>query len=252
MPAPLDAPGDHEAARLRAPALSGIRRLSALDTVRARIALAVDLGLLAPGERLPASGQIARALDVAEITVRRALVSLCDDGLLERRRGRNGGTLVAGRPTRAAGAVQAMDAYRSAAEDVHRLIDHRLTLECGVAYLAARSAGEAALDHLDALVAEMDGAPSWAEFHGCDERFHLAVAAATGVTSAAAPYAVVLRDLYRYYLPYPLETLRRSNDEHRALVEAIRRRDPVAAADVAYDHVTQLRQTMFVGLTGRS
>src|ERR1700704_2788848 len=101
MPAPLDVPdpgGRPVAARLRGPALNGIRRLSALDTVRARIALAVDLGLLTPGERLPASDQIAQALDVGEITVRRALVSLCEDGLLERRRGRNGGTLVAEHP----------------------------------------------------------------------------------------------------------------------------------------------------------
>jgi DNA-binding FadR family transcriptional regulator len=251
MSTPLDAPapGDREAGGLAAPALSGIRRLSALETVRARIALAVDLGLLAPGERLPASEQIARALDVAEITVRRALVSLCEDGLLERRRGRGGGTLVADHPRRRA-ADGAMDAYRSAAADVHRLIDHRLTLECGIAHLAARGADPAAVETLDDLVAAMDRAPSWAEFHGCDERFHLAVAAATGVETAAEPYAAVLRELYRYYLPYPLETLRRSNDEHRALVEAIRRHDPAAAADVAHDHVTQLHKTMFVGLTG--
>jgi DNA-binding FadR family transcriptional regulator len=250
MPVPPDAsePGDRATTeRLRAPALSGIRRLSALETVRARIALAVELGLLAPGERLPASDQIARALDVAEITVRRALVSLCEDGLLERRRGRNGGTLVAEHPRRQA--VAAMNAYRSAAVDVHRLIDHRLTLECGIAYLASRDAGAGAVAALDDLVADMDRAPNWAEFHGCDERFHLAVAAATGAPSAVEPYGAVLRELYHYYLPYPLETLRRSNEEHRALVGAIRRRDAAAAADIAHDHVVQLHRTMFVGLS---
>jgi DNA-binding FadR family transcriptional regulator len=247
---PVPDPAGREAAAggLHSPALSGIRRLSALETVRARIAFAVDLGLLTPGERLPATDQIARALGVGEITVRRALVSLCEDGLLERRRGRNGGTLVAERPVRRA--VGAMDAYRSAAADVHRLIDHRLILESGIAYLAARDADEAAAGHLDGLVAEMDRAPSWAEFHGCDERFHLAVAAATGVASAAEPYGAVLRELYRYYLPYPLATLRRSNDEHRALVAAIRRRDLAGAAGIARDHVLQLHRTMFVGLTG--
>ncbi|MEO3827731.1 FCD domain-containing protein [Actinomadura sp. B10D3] len=249
MAVPPDAPepgGSATTERLRAPALSGIRRLSALETVRARIALAVDLGLLAPGERLPANDQIARALDVAEITVRRALVSLCEDGLLERRRGRNGGTLVAEHPSRQA--VKAMNAYRSAAADVHRLIDHRLALECGIAYLASRHADDAAVAALDDLVADMDRAANWAEFHGCDERFHLAVAAATGAPAAVEPYGAVLRDLYHYYLPYPLETLRRSNDEHRALVEAIRRHD-AAAVDIAHDHVVQLHQTMFVGLT---
>jgi DNA-binding transcriptional MocR family regulator len=43
------------------------------------------IGLLAPGERLPGSRRIAEALGVGEITVRRALVSLWEAGLLERR-----------------------------------------------------------------------------------------------------------------------------------------------------------------------
>src|SRR5690242_18594874 len=115
MPHPQDGThtqaADMTALPLNAPELNGIRRLTALDTVRARIGLAVDLGLLAPGERLPPTDQIAAALNVGEITVRRALSSLCQDGVLERRRGRNGGTHVAERPAR--GVVGAMDAYRA-------------------------------------------------------------------------------------------------------------------------------------------
>ncbi|MFJ4846657.1 MULTISPECIES: FadR/GntR family transcriptional regulator [unclassified Streptomyces] len=231
---------------LSTPALSGIRRLSALDTVRARIAMAVDLGLLAPGERLPPTAEIAAALDVGEITVRRALVALCDDGLLERRRGRNGGTLVAEHPAR--DAVGAVGTYRSDTAAVRRLIDHRLVLECGIAHLAAGRAGEPALRELDALVDRMDRATGWAEFHSCDERFHLAVAAATGVAAAVDPYAAVVRDLYRYYLPYPMAALRASNEEHRALVRALRKGDAAAAAEVARHHVESLHRTMFIGL----
>ena len=99
-------------ADLGAPALTGIRRLSALDTVRARIALAVELGLLKPGERLPANAEIARALGVAEITVRRALESLVGDGLIERRRGRGGGTSVAADHRRSESARSAPTASR--------------------------------------------------------------------------------------------------------------------------------------------
>ncbi len=241
MPGHLPDATDAEAAvrGLNAPPLGGIQRLSALDTVRARIALAVELGLLAPGERLPPTDEIAAALGVGDITVRRALTSLHADGVLERRRGRTGGTLVAERPAK--GTV-------TEAAEVHRLIDHRLVLECGIAHLAALQAGEAALDVLDQLVGEMDAAGSWTEFRSHDERFHLAVADATGVAFAAAPYGAVLQDLYRYYLPYPLDTLQRSNCEHRALVDALRRGDPVGATEVARRHVDQLHRTMFVGL----
>ncbi|GAA2907955.1 GntR family transcriptional regulator [Streptosporangium fragile] len=233
---------------LDAPALAGIRRLNALDTVRARIALAVDLGLLAPGERLPPAGEIARALDVGEITVRRALVSLCDEGVLERRRGRAGGTLVSPRP--ATGRVPEIEAYRSAADDVHRLIDQRLLLECGVAHLAASNATPAQLEELRDLVARMDRAASWAEFHTCDERFHLLAAAATGLPAAEEQYGAVVRELYRYYLPYPMEYLRESNREHAELVAALTGHDPLKAVEVTRRHVEVLHRTMFVGLMG--
>jgi GntR family transcriptional repressor for pyruvate dehydrogenase complex len=232
---------------LEAPALVGIRRLTALDTVRARIALAVDLGLLAPGERLPANAEIARTLGVGEMTVRRALVSLCRDGVLERRPGRAGGTLVAERPAR--GVVQETAAYAASATAVHRLIDQRVLVECGVAHLAARAADGESLAQLRSLVEELDAAEAWTDFHALDQRFHEAVAAATGLP--VEPYRALLEELYAYYLPYPISYLRASNDEHRRLVDALERRDPVAAVEVARQHVSVLHESMFVGLLGQ-
>jgi DNA-binding FadR family transcriptional regulator len=223
--------GDAEQ-RLSASALVGIRRLTAIDTVRARIAMAVDLRLLSPGERLPPPS---------------ALTALAHDGVLERRRGRNGGTLVAQNPT--LGTVAEADAYRSATTEVHDLIDQRLLLECGAAHLAALSATKAQLAELRRLVRVMDRAATWAEFHTADEHFHRTIAEATGLPTAAAQYGVVLRELYRYYLPYPVDYLRASNCEHQDLVDAIAARDAVRAVDVAYGHVATLHDTMFVGLT---
>jgi DNA-binding FadR family transcriptional regulator len=231
---------------LTSPALTGIRRLTALDTVRARIAMAVDLGLLAPGERLPPNAEIAEALGVGEMTVRRALTSLCDDGVLVRRRGRTGGTTVADVPT--AGQVAETLAYEAAATDVHRLIDERVLLEIAVSHLAALHATPEQLTRLGELVQAMDAATSWAQFHTADERFHLTVAEAGASTGGVECYAGVLRELYRYYLPYPIAYLRSSNAEHAHLVEALTARDAVTAADVARTHVEVLHAAMFVGL----
>lgn len=236
---------DGEQALTAAP-LVGIRRLTAIDTVRARISMAVDLRLLIPGERLPAPGQIAQAMDVSEVTVRRALTALAQDGVLERRRGRNGGTLVAAQPR--LGSVAETGAYRAATSEVHGLIDRRVLLECGIAHLAALSATKAQLAGLRRLVAVMQRAETWAQFHSADERFHLAVAAATRLPSAVDQYAPVLRDLYRFYLPYPMEYLRESNCEHAELVDALTARDPVRAVQAARVHVETLHRTMFVGL----
>ncbi|MCA1224644.1 FCD domain-containing protein, partial [Saccharopolyspora sp. 6M] len=107
------------------------------------------------------------------------------------------------------------------------------------------------LAELQELAERMERAADWAEFHRLDEVFHRTVAAATGVPAAAADYEPVLRDLYRYYLPYPMEQLRESNREHHELVAALRARDAAAAADVAHRHVTALHRDMFVGLDAR-
>jgi DNA-binding FadR family transcriptional regulator len=226
---------------LSAPALTGIRRLSALDTVRARIALAVELGLLAPGEALPPGPEIASALGVGEITVRRALVSLCADGVLVRRRGRGGGTSVAAEP--ALGVVAEIAAYTGAGAEVHELIDHRLALETGLVHLAAIRRADDAVPAMWDLVRRMEKASGWAEFHELDARFHATVVEASGLT-ATERYGEVVRELYRYYLPYPLEYLRESNREHAELVAAIDRRDAVAAVEVTCRHVEVLHETM--------
>lgn len=232
---------------LAAPPLVGARRLSALDSVRVRIAMAVDLGLIKPGDRLPDISAVAAALDVSEITVRRGLVSLTDDGVLTRRRGRDGGTYVAANPTRHA--VPETSAYSAAAERIHLLIDQRLVVEAGNAALAARAPDDAHLRALDQIVRRMDAVDTWAEFHCLDEEFHLAVAASTGLPGAVAQLRGLLHELYRFYLPYPLDHLRKTNAEHRALVDALRTGDTAGAVAVTHEHVACLHHTMFVGLT---
>ncbi len=227
---------------LSAPALAGIRRLSALDTVRARIALAVELGLLAPGEPLPPGPEIAVALRVGEITVRRALESLCFAGVLERRRGRGGGTLVAPEP--AMGAVAEIAAYTGGVAEMHELIDHRLALETGLVHLAAVNRDDLVVAELRDLVSLMDKASGWAEFHELDARFHLMVVAASGLAVGVGRYEAVVRELYRYYLPYPMDYLRESNRDHGELVTAIEGRDAVAAVAVTCRHVEVLHSTM--------
>ncbi|TAM71841.1 MAG: FadR family transcriptional regulator [Microbacteriaceae bacterium] len=230
------------------PAVSGITRLSATDTVRARIALAIELGLLEHHEQLPSDAEVAAALDVSEITARRALKSLADDGVLERRRGRTGGTFVAGRAD--ARTVDAVRTYRADAAEVHRLIDRRALIECALVQRAAVNATAASLAELETHVRAGAQAQNWSDYHAADEKFHLAVAASSGIDWALPQYHEVLYALYRYFLPYPVDYLHGANEEHAALVAALRRRDAASAVAIIEHHVRVLHETMFVGLPG--
>ena len=65
------------------------------SVIASRLEDAILLGILAPGERLPAEAQLAARFNVATVTVREALESLRESRLVETRRGRGGGSFVA-------------------------------------------------------------------------------------------------------------------------------------------------------------
>lgn len=234
---------------LRAPAVAGITRLSAAETVRARLELAMELELMSGGERLPAESDIAEALDVSVATVRRALQTMADEGLVVRRRGRSGGTFVARSGARVTpGDDRPSATFRADAAEVRRLIDLRALAEDALSAAAAQAATDEQLDSLDAIVAEAASSADWTGFHSADQRFHESIAAASGLTWAKNTYCDVLHGLYRYYIPYPISYLHESNREHAQLVVALRRRDSRAAAEIARNHVLALHKTMYVGL----
>jgi DNA-binding FadR family transcriptional regulator len=180
------------------------------------------------------------------MTVRRALVSLCEAGVLERKRGRDGGTMVASAPRH--GVVREIEVYGAASADVHQLVDQRLIIECGIAHLAATRASADDVRELGALIEEMSAVETWADYHGADVRFHRRLAEASGYPAAAAEMESVTQRLYRYYLPYPIEYLRGSNDEHRELLDALGDHDPVAAVAIIRRHIEVLHDTMFMSL----
>jgi DNA-binding FadR family transcriptional regulator len=223
-------------------------RVTAVQELMARITVAVQLGLLAPGERLPGIEEIAGTFGVSTITVRRALGALAGRGVLEARRGRHGGTFVAAAPDLSR--VADLTAHRVQSGEVHELLDQRRVLECGMAYLAAERAGDAELDGLERQVEAMDRATTWAEFRAHDPKFHLAIAEMAGSGRAAAELVAVLSRLVRFYVPYPIEYLHGSNDDHRELLARLRDRDAPGAAAVARRHVEAIYDTVFVNSSG--
>lgn len=64
------------------------------EQVARRITDGIVLGVLPPGDRLPSEPELARRFGVALITVREGLGILRDAGLVETRRGREGGSFV--------------------------------------------------------------------------------------------------------------------------------------------------------------
>lgn len=239
------AEADIDLALFAAPGAAAVTRLSAVETVRARILLSVEHALLPAGARLPRTELIAKGLEVSTITARRALESLVDDGVLVRRPGRTGGTFVADAPPHLQDS--AVNAYRADGFAIQRLIDQRSLMESAVVHHAALNATAAQCDELDDLILQSQRAKTWMEHHVPDARFHHLVAEMSALPEVPT-YLDTYEALLKYFVPYPQSQLEISRQEHRLLVEALRAHDPTAAIAVTLEHVGSLRREMFVAL----
>ena len=103
--------GEHRGASASDALFRPVRAANAFEETVERLLQAVRLGVVAPGERLPAERDLAARLGVSREKVRESLAALTGAGYLEVRRGRYGGTFVLSadpRPAAGAGRVAAV------------------------------------------------------------------------------------------------------------------------------------------------
>src|SRR5579884_1333871 len=89
-----------------APVLRPVRAGNGFEEALEQILQILRLGLVATGERLPAERELAERLGVSRVTLREVLKVLQEQGLVESRRGRYGGTFVRQRPAARAAAAE--------------------------------------------------------------------------------------------------------------------------------------------------
>jgi DNA-binding FadR family transcriptional regulator len=204
-----------------------------------RLGEAIGLGLLEVGERLPSEPELAERLGIAPMTLRQALAILREAGYVETRRGRGGGTFVR-RAAPSPPVRTARERLRSlTVEDLRDLTDYRVAVAGASAGLAAERATQPELEGMRRLVEEMAPPPAYVAFRRADSRFHLAIASAAKsprLTAAEAALQTEVGDLMGL-IPHPPGALRVSNAQHRAILEAISRRDPAAARELTERHV---------------
>ena len=88
-------PSQHSASsRLRNAAFAPIGDEGRAELVETRLLRAISSGDFIEGDRLPSENELAQLFGVAVVTVREALGSLRHRGVIETRRGRNGGSFV--------------------------------------------------------------------------------------------------------------------------------------------------------------
>jgi GntR family transcriptional repressor for pyruvate dehydrogenase complex len=216
------------------PVFAPVHSQTAFEETLERLGTAIKLGLLEPGERLPAERELCGQLGISRSTLRQALTALVQSGHLHAVRGRRGGTFVADHPPPApAPSPELLAGWRD-------VCDLRLATELGVAVLACDRAEPAALTPLEDLIDAMDGQlEDFPAFRQADVRFHIGLAETTGsspLMTSVTEAQGQMSDLIAL-IPHPAEVLSWSNTQHRRLLAAIRERDVERATSTITEHL---------------
>ncbi|MFH9431794.1 FadR/GntR family transcriptional regulator [Streptomyces sp. NPDC017615] len=215
--------------------LRPVRAGNGFEEALEQILQVVRLGLVPDGERLPAERELAERLGISRVTLREVLRVLHDQGLVESRRGRYGGTFVL---RRADGAGEAELRRRTAEVDIEDVLRFREVLEVGAAGLcAAHGLSEEGAGRLRRALDRTRDAPL-VDYRRRDTLLHLTLAELCGSPSLAAQYAAVragVNDLLDC-IPLLVRNLEHSQRQHTALVEAVLEGDAEAAREIAREH----------------
>jgi GntR family transcriptional repressor for pyruvate dehydrogenase complex len=207
------------------------------EEVARRIAQAIRLGLLTDGERLPAESSLASQLGVSPVTLRESLASLRELGLVETRRGRGGGSFVRSPDDPDAGRLERPLQLLSLHE-LRDIGDHRAAIAAAAARLAAERALGADIAALREHAARLGTASTVTERRRADARVHIELAAAAQsprLTREEMSLWSEVGDLV--WLPLPADEVSAVASEHDAIINAIERRDPARAGELAEQHV---------------
>jgi len=211
-----------------------VRSGNAFEDTVARLLQTIRLGIVEPGEALPAERDLAARFSVSRDTVREAIRELADAGYLVSKRGRYGGTFVT--ETLPAVAVSGVPLDAAEIEDVLGLRD---ILEIGaVRAVAAKSLSAHDRDFLWSRLRESVAADS-ADYRRLDSRLHLAIGELAG-TPSLVPLLADNRTRVNELLdsiPSLGRNIAHSNEQHEAIVVAILTGDAERAAAAMREHL---------------
>jgi GntR family transcriptional regulator, transcriptional repressor for pyruvate dehydrogenase complex len=160
----------------RSAVFAPLEQLGRAEMVTRRLTDAITLGLLADEEQLPSESELAARLGVSTMTVREALTVLRQQGLVQTRRGRGGGSFVRAPHGQPLGGLRERLRTMTLTE-IRDIGDHYVAIAGTAAKLAAERASAEEAARIDHAAGELDGVDP-AAAHRAERSFHIEVAAA--------------------------------------------------------------------------
>ena len=220
-----------------------IQKQTTKEKIRDKILSLIASGILQVGDELPSERELASMLMVSRETVRGAMQLLAGAGIVQVSQGSRTRVARADVRVQRIGITNPSSINGYPLEEVHSA---RVLVETAVVAAAATHLSEDDLRRLeDSIEAQKLARNDPVRFLICDREFHLTIYYACG-NRLLADFVV---DLYTYMLDQRRVVMARpgaikkSLEDHRLIVEALRTRDPAAAAAAFAKHILRIRDT---------
>lgn len=215
-----------------------LRQEGRTEQVVRRMIEAIDLGLYVEGQQLPSETELATQFGVATVTLREALGYLRQVGVIETRRGRNGGSFVCA--TEEISVELMLDRLDEwSVIELRDLGDEHMAVAGTAARLAAKRASPDSYQHMAFYIESLGQAMNRRERRRADARFHIEIAAhsqSVRLTHAEIRLQSQLGE-WLWLDTHQAPDTASIQKEHQAILDAIQQADADLAGARAEAHV---------------
>jgi len=210
------------------------------DAIVDRLSTAISLGLLRRGEQLPVENQLTAMFGVATATVRDALQTLRNQGIIETRRGRSGGTFIIGSPRPNLDALRERLLNLSMAE-IRDMEDEQVATAVAAVRLIIGRAFPHDIDRLERIARAMGDATTTETCMRADSRFQSELAVLSQSERLLATQMRLLTESIE--IMWSVLTVESDKEwtmnDHVVIVAALRNRDLLAAERAVHQHISR-------------
>jgi GntR family transcriptional repressor for pyruvate dehydrogenase complex len=200
-----------------------------------------------PGDKLPAERELAEIFHTSRVTIRSAILTLQNAGLVHIKKGTGGGTFVA----QDIGAAEVSELLRDIIQwkniSIHHVIEVRGIIEPQVAYNAAENATDEDIRNIWATIRELEHFfKVKMKFQSSDENFHRALADAAKNPLLSVFQAALIDILFRfvYDVNWKKEHKKSILLHHTNIAEKVEKKDPEAAMQAMIEHLKDMQRIL--------
>ncbi|MEZ5275096.1 MAG: FadR/GntR family transcriptional regulator [Opitutaceae bacterium] len=216
-----------------------IKSVSIVDAIEGHLKAMIVSGELEPGQKLPSERELQDSLGVSRLPLREALARLQALGLIRIRHGKGSRVVEKVSKTALRDVLIAFFPHQNS-ERLRELVEARGLLESEISALASKNATEKDFDRLEAIIRSGKKAIKHPEdFANHDYTFHHEVAILANNSFLLLMHEALGPHIRSFIMAYANSEKDRASAHKRnqALLEAIKSRDPLLAAQKAREHL---------------